>query len=202
MIPISDPEAYFSRNYVHPATWRDVINKFPDLKLCLAHFGGGEWDNKKGFQDSNWINEIISLTRNKNVYTDISCWDLGKNNKKNFRDALRQYPHLKDHIIFGTDWYMILLDNVWGKGYSKFCQEFWDFFMDEDFPEGKELWQRFTFINPFKFYGLNSLSKVNNLISALNANKAKTAVINKNKPTLLRLVNDFDKICSKIQSGG
>ncbi|MBD3345522.1 MAG: amidohydrolase family protein [Chitinivibrionales bacterium] len=102
------PEGYFWTNYVHPRVWRDVLNNFPNLKLCLAHFGGDEW--KRGL-DSDWITEIISLTEEfPNVYTDFSCWDLD-DWKETFKSVLlnKQYSHLKEKILFGTDWYMTLI---------------------------------------------------------------------------------------------
>ncbi|MBN1577401.1 MAG: amidohydrolase family protein [Chitinispirillaceae bacterium] len=146
---IVTPEGYFWNNYVHPRAWREVLVRFPELRLCLAHFGGTEW--KRGL-DSDWITEIIALTKEyPNVYTDFSCWDLD-DCREEFGRVLttKQYDHLKDKILFGTDWYMTLLA-LRGKTYKTFCEEFWDFF--RELPDGMDLWERFTFINPVSFYG-------------------------------------------------
>lgn len=86
---------WFYENYVHPRAWRKVLQKFPKLKLNLAHFGGEEFP--KG-TDSEWVIEIINLTKEyPNVYTDFSCWDLDKS-KETFASLLadKQYvcrPH-------------------------------------------------------------------------------------------------------------
>jgi len=102
-------EDYFLENYVHPRAWRKVLQKYPQLRLCLAHFGGDEWE--KGRENSDWIKELIKVMSDyKNVYTDISCFDIGKN-RKGFEEFLRNFSSYdyRDRILFGTDWYMIML---------------------------------------------------------------------------------------------
>jgi len=104
-----DPVVYFKENFVHPRNWRPVLAKYPILKINLAHFGGDEWG--KGPEKSDWISEIISLMQQyKNVYTDISCFDL-KTNSNHFIAFLKTETGrgLSDRILFGSDWYMILL---------------------------------------------------------------------------------------------
>ena len=144
------PEGYFWTDYVHPRAWREVLVRFPKLRLCLAHFGGEEWE--RGL-DSDWITEIIALTKEyDNVYTDFSCWDLD-NAEETFAHVrtAEQHAHVRKKILFGTDWYMTLLA-LNGRSYKKFCEEFWEFF--EGLPEGMKLWERFSFVNPFTFYGI------------------------------------------------
>jgi hypothetical protein len=163
---------YFYDSYVHPHAWRQVLNKFPNLKLCLAHFGGNLFP--QGL-DNDWIKEIIDLIHDySNVYTDISCWNLDKN-KDIFIDLLSQkkYNYLKDRILFGTDWYMTLLA-LNGKGHSSFCNEFFELFNKT--LGGMESWIRLTFLNPFEFYGFNEKKILNNMNTALidiNADKTK-----------------------------
>jgi hypothetical protein len=190
------PETYFLKNYVHPRAWREVLIRYPKLKLCLAHFGGDEWEH--GLK-SDWITEIIALTKEyPNVYTDFSCWDLDKQ-KESFAEVLsnKQYSHLKDKILFGTDWYMTLLV-LGGKSYKKFCEEFWEFF--EEIPDGKELWQRFTFINPFTFYGFfdkgkdAKTDKLDNLVAALKKNKCDKNKLKDSLSCLRRIQKEFDRL--------
>jgi predicted TIM-barrel fold metal-dependent hydrolase len=186
------PEGYFWTNYVHPRAWREVLTRFPNLKLCLAHFGGDEWEREQG---SDWITEIIALTKEyKNVYTDFSCWDLEKS-KEAFAHILtnKQNSHLKDKILFGTDWYMTLLrDRV--TTYKMFCEGFWEFF--QEIPEGMDLWQRFTFINPFTFYGFNSTEIINNIATKLKELKVKNEALQKNLTAFQRLKDIYDKLIS------
>ncbi len=192
------PEGYFWTNYVHPKNWREVLVRFPKLKLCLAHFGGDEW--KRGI-DSDWITEIIDLTREyDNVYTDFSCWDID-NAKEAFADILsgKQYAHLKKKVLFGTDWYMTLLV-LNGKSYRKFCEEFWEFF--QEIPNGMDLWERFTFVNPFKFYGIfdkttGGKDKLECLRSALAKMKCNKKSLNDNYKSIRRVQQYYERIKDK-----
>jgi predicted TIM-barrel fold metal-dependent hydrolase len=192
---------YFWDNYVHPLEWRKVLQKFPKLRLCLAHFGGDEW--KKG-PESDWITEIVALTKEyPNVYTDFACWDLDYA-KESFAQILknRRYSHLRDKILFGTDWYMTLLV-LDGKSYKSFCEEFMEFFLE--LPDGKELWQRFTFINPFRFYGFfdkkegEQRDKLDNLAAALELNDCKRDRMKDNYACLRRVQKEYEKV--KNQGG-
>jgi predicted TIM-barrel fold metal-dependent hydrolase len=187
---------YFYENYAHPKAWRKVLEKFPRLRLCLAHFGGKEWN--KGL-NSDWVTEIIALTKEyPNVYTDFSCWDLDEH-KELFAQTLLsyQYSHLKDKILFGTDWYMTLLV-LGGKSYQKFCEEFYEYFLE--IPGGIELWQRFTFTNPFTFYGFFDKDegaqndKLDNLVAALKAQKCKIDKLKDNLACFRRIQLEFDRI--------
>jgi hypothetical protein len=83
---------YFFKTYGHPANWKIVLEHFPKLHLCLAHFGGDlEWGDKsmaewayassKGMPTREWINTIIYLINYyDNVYTDISCLNIFNDN--------------------------------------------------------------------------------------------------------------------------
>lgn len=152
----ADYEAdYFYRYHVHPKAWRKVLEKFPKLKLCLAHFGGDEW--QKGVE-SDWIREIISLTEDyPGVYADFSCHDIKKNGPA-FRHVLSYAKNspVYERLLFGTDWYMTMVA-LKGKGYKQFCEEYWELIEDKD------LWLRFTFLNPFEFFGFNDETKLKNL---------------------------------------
>lgn len=192
------PEGYFWTKYVHPKAWREVLVHFPKLKLCLAHFGGDEW--KQGL-DSDWITEIIDLTKEyDNLYTDFSCWDID-NAKETFADILsqKQYAHLRKKILFGTDWYMTLLA-LGGKSYKKFCEEFWEFF--KEIPDGMDLWERFTFVNPFTFYGLfdkpaGEQDKLEYLRSALAKMKCNKKSLNDNYQSIRRVQKYYEQIKDK-----
>lgn len=142
--------SYFYDTYVHPKAWRKVLQKYPKMKLCLAHFGGEEF--KKGLR-STWVTEILALTEEyDNVYTDFSCWNMD-DCKETLHELLIsvKYAHIRRKLLFGTDWYMTLVA-LGGKGYKRFCEDAWDAFME--IPDGKERWIDCTFINPFTFYGL------------------------------------------------
>jgi|WetSurMetagenome_2_1015567.scaffolds.fasta_scaffold35203_2 predicted TIM-barrel fold metal-dependent hydrolase len=193
---------YFFGNYVHPRAWRKVLKKFPKLKLCLAHFGGEEFPH--GIEN-DWVKEIADLTKEyPNVYTDVSCWDLGKS-KEVFSKILadEQYAHLKDKILFGTDWYMTLVA-LGGKNHKKFCEEFWEFF--QGIPDGMGLWTRFTFLNPFEFYGFNDKTISENLYKSLKENLKNAPAENKkcdsNYKRLQQIQQEYSKLRKKLPKSG
>jgi len=65
------PLGYFYDKYVHPKNWREVLSINPNLRLCLAHFGGDEW-SKGGGEASDWVQEIIALTKEFLMFTPTS----------------------------------------------------------------------------------------------------------------------------------
>lgn len=101
------PIGYFYDKYVHPKNWAEVLKAFPKLRLCLAHFGGNEWEEAASahwepdvppgwtpsseyenppmkvvpdVKPTDWILEMVKLASAKpNVYIDISCFFLRKN---------------------------------------------------------------------------------------------------------------------------
>jgi len=104
----------FCLNFLHPDNYRDVLANFPNLKLCIAHYGGSSQVRKSGSKDS-WYDLIKAIIMEKkpgtdeyaypNVYTDISYTlaDTG------IFDVLKRdinTDHLGDRILFGTDYYM------------------------------------------------------------------------------------------------
>jgi predicted TIM-barrel fold metal-dependent hydrolase len=96
----------------HPLIWAKVAEKYPNLILNLAHFGGGQ--QLKGALDHPdneklWSNRIISLVKDSRykVYTDISCYS-------DF-NVLRQFAtspvfrEIKSRTLYGSDFILLLL---------------------------------------------------------------------------------------------
>lgn len=187
------PIGYFFDEYVHPKNWRPVLMKFPKLKLCLAHFGGSEWDDsrKSHFAGpglaSDWVEEITNLcdpnivqgTSTKgeitfeNVYTDLSCYDLENNSVKGnvmqlFREIVfsKRFRHLQDKIIFGVDWYLSLITGA--PEYKRYVESFFDTMGEFD----EWQWYRSALVNPASFYGLDNKVIIENMCSALEENKS------------------------------
>jgi hypothetical protein len=195
--PIAVAERWFDDNFIHPNAWRKVLAAFPRLKLCLAHFGGSEWE-KVGVE-SDWIQTIIEMTgdtRTPNVYTDISCWDIGN---EVVRDRFRKVlldpgnAHLKKKILFGTDWYMTMLTQDNGE-YQEYCEN-WKKFLDTI---DETLWIRFSFVNPFEFYGLGDEDKIDKMQYALIKSAATSDEVQNNYDKLLRLRSEVDKFKKTI----
>ncbi|MBC2695369.1 MAG: amidohydrolase family protein [Desulfobacteraceae bacterium] len=165
---------YFNDKFVHPGAWGEVLEKYSGLKLCLAHFGGSaddwkDWskaeDIEKWYAEKEeekcWIKQIVRLmkmTENKNLYTDISCHFI-ENHKNQFKWLLEKENILIERILFGTDWYMTLLNN---KAYDDYCMEAKEVIDDISLKvtgDPNKLWIHFTLINPMKYYGLKNNAK-------------------------------------------
>ncbi len=117
----------YYRNFARPSYWRNVLQKFPKLKLNLAHFGGlGEWEalSKGNAPRENWVEPILGLIKDHdNVYTDLSyhgipTTDLAEGYK---RVLIERINGLEHKVLLGSDWYMsrmqCTLDDYW-KGFE------------------------------------------------------------------------------------
>lgn len=207
---------YFYKNYVHPEAWRPVLESFPDLHLCLAHFGGAEWRRGPISQWTNsppseWIKSTIDLTRKyKNVYTDISCFNLdeslsGDNEEgMKVRDTLSkmliwmrdndEYKHMREKVIFGTDWYLSHLTRKDdGAEYGNYCRDF-KRLIDQVDPN---FWVRFTLVNPWMCYSM-SKDKLRKICDALKAAGAKEDILYGNLDKLLSLDDEVSRIKEQL----
>ncbi|MBK8782091.1 MAG: amidohydrolase family protein [Anaerolineales bacterium] len=131
-IGISIEEA---REFANPANYKKVLEQFPKLHLCLAHFGGSEeWERhltggtpREG-KDATWLTIIIDMLREKkanssarkypNLYTDVSYTLFTETpsyrpfNYINFLNVLLEDKAIRERVIFGTDYYMVEREKV------------------------------------------------------------------------------------------
>jgi len=105
----------FTEYFTDPANYKYVLEQFPTLKLCFAHFGGEtEWNkylNGNGSDEirSSWYYIIRKYLENENypnVYTDIS-FTLSHLDFVPLLNVTLEIPKVKDHILFGSDFYMV-----------------------------------------------------------------------------------------------
>jgi len=203
---ITDNATWFFHHYVSPEAWKPVLENFPKLKLCLAHFGGSEWrtaDQKTWINGvpSPWIQGIIDLTRYENVYTDLSCFNLDiklHEDSHTVADSLETllrklgrdaYKHLREKIIYGTDWYLTHLTRVdEGAEYAHYCHTMKRFFDSIS----RRLWLRFSLLNPWKFYGLDKKKKLENMAEALRKANARKKVVNARLEQLYRIGDEVE----------
>lgn len=96
----------------HPLLWGKVAEKYPNLLLNLAHFGGGRqleaaMDNPDNI--NLWSNRIISLLKDSRykVYTDVSCFSDFSSIDKLIKSKV--YPEIKKKILYGSDYTLLLL---------------------------------------------------------------------------------------------
>lgn len=88
--------------------WTQVIRNYPDITLCFAHFG----NQRSGA--TKWQNTITNLiSSDNNLYTDISCNDSCKKEKKDYYNDLKSIidksPHLAGKVLFGSDFSINML---------------------------------------------------------------------------------------------
>ena len=145
------PRHKFTDVYTDPENYKQVLERFPDLKICLAHFGGNdEWEKYlvepwRSEKKKNWNAAIMDLIRGQkypNVYTDISY----------VSHDPRLHPVLKvtiededfqDHILFGSDFYMVQLE----KSERDFSMGLRGFF-------GQQTFKQIAEINAKRFLGI------------------------------------------------
>jgi predicted TIM-barrel fold metal-dependent hydrolase len=165
------------------ASWNSNVTLSTAEKDALI----SEWfDEKKhtGDEDDspkvpNWINELTKMMRSyENLYTDIS-FHIIEHHRDQLTWLLRNHPHVKDRILFGTDWYMTEID---GHSITKFVSNAKKA-LDEISVELEaqtgikdDLWLRFSRTNPFAFYGIRAIA--DNFVKGL---KEAVPVLN-NKP--------------------
>ncbi len=103
--------------FLNPRNFIPVLNRFPKLKICFAHFGGDDeimGDPKKvrelGLDTTNFHTEIKELMmKYEYVYTDISYTLF--NDKEEVYQPIRASindPVMGGRVLFGTDYYMTL----------------------------------------------------------------------------------------------
>lgn len=120
--------------FLEPESYRKVLQKYPNLKICFAHFGGadqireamqGKPSNPHGALHINWFTQIQGLLATfPNAYADIS-YDVaeGESESNNFLyntfylEANKPYGH---KILFGTDYFMTEIQTEEQKTYNKF----------------------------------------------------------------------------------
>ncbi|KAJ55933.1 hypothetical protein ACMU_09205 [Actibacterium mucosum KCTC 23349] len=114
-----------------PHAFLPVLKAFPDLRVCLAHFGGdAEWADymNKGFDPlnpaarrENWVAAIADLIRSgdyPNLYTDISYTIFKFNEYMPLLALFLEDPKLKERVLFGSDFYMTRQEHLSEKAVS------------------------------------------------------------------------------------
>ncbi len=113
----------FSHYFTEPRNYVEILTEFPNLKLCLAHFGGNsEWDsyleqpwdpdhpNKKY---TSWVPEIVDMMKeHTNLYTDISYTAFHSDRYFPLMSIFLDDEKIKDRILFGSDYYMVEREKV------------------------------------------------------------------------------------------
>jgi predicted TIM-barrel fold metal-dependent hydrolase len=97
-------------HFAAPQNWIYVLDRFPSLKLCLAHFGSAHYwqqylDNPG--DKENWFVQIRGMVPlYPGLYTDVS-FTLSDQGYFPLLKVLLTDPVLRDRILFGSDYYMV-----------------------------------------------------------------------------------------------
>ncbi len=105
-----------AKEFASPKRWQKVLERYPGLRLNLAHFGM----QKKRFclfENREWMNDILGLIRtNENVYTDFSYRGVDPGYYDGLRTLIEGQKDgefrekLKKRLLFGSDFMINLLD--------------------------------------------------------------------------------------------
>lgn len=111
----------------NPERWRLVLEKFPNLKLNFAHFGGYEtWKSPspvvhKGQKRKEVIFEFMRTY--KNVYADFSYNLVEVDLTKNLREVLSTHKDILNKSLFGTDYWVVNKEDNLLKAQKEFLRE-------------------------------------------------------------------------------
>ena len=107
----------FSHYFTEPQNYIPILKKFPNLKICLAHFGGNsewdsylekEWDPNKTDVEKSWVSQIVEMMENyDNLYTDISYTAFHSDRYFPLLGIFLSNDKIKKQIMFGSDFYMV-----------------------------------------------------------------------------------------------
>ncbi|MHC4146305.1 MAG: amidohydrolase family protein [Planctomycetota bacterium] len=106
-----------ANDHTNPRKFESVMQKFPNIKLCLGHFGGHEaWarfrrnDWGEEGQENNWLSIILEMMRSgsySNLYADISSTIFNFSENVPLLKVLLTEPEIEDKVLFGSDFYMM-----------------------------------------------------------------------------------------------
>lgn len=108
----------FSHYFTEPLNYDQLMGDFPNLRLCLAHFGGNtEWDkyldspwhpDSPDSKNRSWVSDIVDLMeKHPNLYTDISYTAFHSDKYFPLMSVLLENTKIRNKIMFGSDYYMI-----------------------------------------------------------------------------------------------
>jgi predicted TIM-barrel fold metal-dependent hydrolase len=132
--------------FAHPENWLEILenDKYRNLRINFAHFGGQKQVRKfadNPTQNAGWTGQIVRLMKDfSNVYADISyCPD--PLIVQQVEKIVSHHSIVKDRLMFGTDFVMIMKDFELG-GLKKYFNHF------------TEIYPEMLADNPRRFLGL------------------------------------------------
>lgn len=137
---LADPDNYVS-----------VLEKFPELRICLGHFGGiDEWrrhiNDPRDEANPTWLTKIRELIESKkypNLFTDISYTIFNFHENVPLLKILLENDDILKKVLFGSDFYMVESEKYSEKRLS----------LDLRYALGEEKFWRIANINPRIYLG-------------------------------------------------
>jgi len=98
-----------------PGHWRQILDDFPKLKVCFAHFGGDENLIVPGITPNSWTAEILQMMGDfpGQVFADVAYHTACMGNKvvkkvyqKNLKEILAN-DVTRTQVLWGTDFHLV-----------------------------------------------------------------------------------------------
>lgn len=102
-----------------PDNYLEILDRFPNLKICMGHSGGDQdwnkyldqpWDGTEPRSNMSWLSKILDIMRTgkyPNFYADISYTIFHVEENMLILKVLLQDPLVRSQILFGSDFYMV-----------------------------------------------------------------------------------------------
>ena len=112
--------------FAHPDKYQNVMRAYPDLRICLGHFGGiSEWERHintpRESDNPTWLTKILELMRSgeyPNLYADISYTIFNFQGNVPMLKVLLEDPQILPRVLFGSDFYMVESEKYSEKRFS------------------------------------------------------------------------------------
>jgi len=139
--------------FTKPSNYKYVFEKYPDLKVDIAHFGSDYWwdkylsttPDKMNDNANSWLLQIMSMIKSgkyPNFYTDIS-FTLNYTDYFSMLKVFLSDDTLNKRVLFGSDYYMVETKS----NERRFC-------IDLRSSLGEDLWNLIATENPKNFLGI------------------------------------------------
>ncbi|CAB5125328.1 hypothetical protein D3OALGA1CA_2859 [Olavius algarvensis associated proteobacterium Delta 3] len=141
--------------YTDPDRYKGLMKTFPNLRFCMAHFGGdAEWENylenpraeATTGKEKNWVSKIMDMMRSgeyPHLYADISYTIFRFEKKVKVLKVLLSDERIRSQVLFGSDFYMVEIEKLHEKRLSIYLRA----------ELGEELFWQIAEENPKRYLG-------------------------------------------------
>lgn len=139
--------------FTDPDNYTRIMDDFPDLRVCIAHFGGDEeWERHMEIRADNhnksWLTKILNIMESgdsPNFYADISYTIVRSKAAARLLKMLLSKSLVRSQVLFGSDFYMSKVEEVPEKGLVGHLQS----------TLGKDMFRQIAEENPEKYLGIS-----------------------------------------------